>query len=208
MTLRCINEDTILVPCSTLHSNVFVERMFVLQVLASQNDIVLRHECDMVAIWRPHDVPNIARHGNLIYYLLCCQIIHHHFLFTFEQDAIWATSIDVVWGNSRNINLLGDLILKIVDAYGTAALQNSESVASSETHSLRTTRAILNRCNITRILTRSHKKIKAPTILAIHDQDVYLLAIICVVHQRFQSCRHRIGRAATFCDTGCIHPLV
>jgi len=86
-----VDEDTILIPCTTLHPDVLMEGMVVLQVLPCQQHIVLGHEGHIGTVLGPNHIAHPTRDAQLIHGLSGSEVIHHHLLFTLQQNAIVAT---------------------------------------------------------------------------------------------------------------------
>ena len=86
-----VDEDPILIPCPTLHPDVLMEGMVVLQVLPCQQHIVLGHEGPIGPVLGPNHIAHTTRNAQLIHCLSGSEVIHYHLLFTLQQNAIVAT---------------------------------------------------------------------------------------------------------------------
>mmetsp|Transcript_11593 Transcript_11593/g.24461 ORF Transcript_11593/g.24461 Transcript_11593/m.24461 type:complete len:364 (-) Transcript_11593:1285-2376(-) len=130
-----VNEDPVLVPCATLHADVLMERVQVLQVLAGHQNIVLRHEGDIVSALRPHYISHAARDCHFVHGLPCRQVVEDDLLLALQQDPVVPTGEDVVRGH-RRLKLLGQLVLQVVDPDRAALLQHREAVPGCEADGL------------------------------------------------------------------------
>mmetsp|Transcript_113163 Transcript_113163/g.359657 ORF Transcript_113163/g.359657 Transcript_113163/m.359657 type:complete len:399 (-) Transcript_113163:752-1948(-) len=190
-----IDEDTILVPASALDPDVLMERVVVLQVLARQHHVVLRHECDVLAVRRPGDVPHATGNGDVVDGLACRQVVHHDLLLTLQQEPVVPPRVDVVHSHGRVVDLLRQLILHVVDANGAAVLEDGEAVASRESDSFGTA---LHRgeVSVPSHLARADEQIIATVVLRVVHQDVGLGLVEGVKLQALHAVCHGVRGSA------------
>mmetsp|Transcript_42595 Transcript_42595/g.110036 ORF Transcript_42595/g.110036 Transcript_42595/m.110036 type:complete len:310 (+) Transcript_42595:2070-2999(+) len=190
---RGVDEHAVLVPGATLDADVLMEAVQVLKVLACHQHVVLRHEGHIGAVLRPHSVAHAAWHRHLVDGLARREVVHHDLLLALQQDAVVAAREDVVRGHWW-LELLGKLILQVVDADGPAVLQDGEAAPGREAHCPGT--ALLRRdARVTGHPAGAHEEIVAAVVLGVENENVDLGSVEGVVLQRLHARDHRVRRA-------------
>mmetsp|Transcript_54697 Transcript_54697/g.123068 ORF Transcript_54697/g.123068 Transcript_54697/m.123068 type:complete len:281 (+) Transcript_54697:1744-2586(+) len=126
-----VHKDAVLIPGAALHSDVLMEGVAVLHVLACHEHVVLGHACHVLAVLRPDHVADASRDHGLVDHLPACDIPHHNLILALQQNAVVAAREDEVCGDGR-LKFLGKLVLQVVDADGPTVLQNRKPVPGRE----------------------------------------------------------------------------
>mmetsp|Transcript_23313 Transcript_23313/g.51497 ORF Transcript_23313/g.51497 Transcript_23313/m.51497 type:complete len:308 (+) Transcript_23313:2263-3186(+) len=205
MAQSSIHEDAVLVPDPALHANVLMEGMEVLEVLTSQEDVVLGHQGHILHILRPNHIPNSAWHGDFVDHLTRRQVVHHYLLLALQQKSVVAAKIDVVRGDGR-IKLLGQLVLEVINAYLPAVLQNGEAISCSEGHGL-SSPLLCRHARVRGHLSGPHEEIIAAILRGVKDEDVNFCSVVHIVLQRLHPRGHGIWWSSARCHLVPLQPL-
>mmetsp|Transcript_108979 Transcript_108979/g.339625 ORF Transcript_108979/g.339625 Transcript_108979/m.339625 type:complete len:848 (-) Transcript_108979:882-3425(-) len=202
---RGVDEDPVLVPGAALHADVLVERVAVLQVLAGHQDVVLGHARDVLAAVRPHDVAHAPGHHRLVHNL-APGVPHQDLLLALEQKPVVSTREDAVGGNGR-LELLGELVLHVVDADRPALLEHGEPVAGQEGHRLGVA-LLRGEVRVAGGAVRAHEEVVAAVVLRVVDEAVDLRRVVGVELQGLHARDHRVRRPPAGGDVAALQALV
>mmetsp|Transcript_99939 Transcript_99939/g.312257 ORF Transcript_99939/g.312257 Transcript_99939/m.312257 type:complete len:958 (+) Transcript_99939:467-3340(+) len=187
---RGVDEDAVLVPGAALHADVLVEGVAVLQVLSGHQHVVLGHARHILAILRPDHVADAPGNNGLFDDLAAREVPHHDLLLALQQDPIVAAGEDEVRGH-RRLELLGELVLQVVDADRTAVLEDGKPVPGRERHGLGV--ALLGgNVGLARGTVRADKEVIAAIVLCIEDEAVGLRRVVRVELQGLHARDHRV----------------